>query len=96
MARGRRIRTFDTDIDQDHGLYRLGFHAGSRFAASNTLRFNMSSGASSFKISRGANAEIEFTAFYLRHLPIKRRMPIDALRALAYRLGIPILKRYRL
>lgn len=87
---------YNTGIDQRLGLYRLGFHAGSRFAARHNLALNMSSGASSFKIARGATAEMEFSAFHLRHLPAKRRLPIDFLRVVAHRIGMPILRRYRL
>lgn len=87
---------YNTAIDQREGLYRLGFHAGTRFSARNNLAFNMSSGASSFKIARGATAEMEFSAFHLRHLPARRRLPIDLLRVVANRIGMPILERYRL
>lgn len=87
---------YNTAIEQNQGLYRLGFHAGSRFAARNNLAFNMSSGASGFKIARGATAEMEFSAFHLRHLPMKRRLPIDLLRIVAHRIGMPILRRYQL
>ncbi|TQX85174.1 MULTISPECIES: hypothetical protein [Rhizobium] len=87
---------YNTGIDQREGLYRLGFHAGSRFAADNNLAFNMSSGASSFKLARGATAEMEFSAFHVRHLPAKRRVPIDLLQVVARRIGMPILQRYKL
>jgi len=87
---------YNTGIDQRVGLYRLGFHAGSRFAARYNLAFNMSSGASSFKIARGATAEMEFSAFHFLHLPAKRRLPLDVLRIVAHRIGMPILRRYNL
>ncbi len=66
---------YHTGLDQALGLYRLGFHAGARYAAQHRLHFNMSSGASGFKMSRGATAEIEYTAFYLRHLPFADGFP---------------------
>ncbi len=87
---------YNTGLDQAAGLYRLGFHAGTRYAAQHGLSFNMSSGATGFKISRGATAEIEYTAFYFRHLPVVRRLPMRVLAAVANGIGIPILRRYQL
>lgn len=86
----------NTDLPQKHGLYRLAFHAGCLYAARHGLRLNMSSGATQFKRSRGATAEMEFTAFYTRHLPISRRLPVAVLRVVADHVGIPILKKYQL
>lgn len=87
---------YNTRLDQTAGLYRLGFHAGTRYAARHGLSFNMSSGATGFKSSRGATAEIEYTAFYFRHLPLIRRLPIRILGAVAHGIGIPLLRRYQL
>lgn len=87
---------YNTALDQSLGLYRLAFHAGTRYAAQHRLKFNMSSGAAGFKMSRGATAEIEYTAFYLRHLPFGRRFPVRLLGAVAHWVGVPLLKRYRL
>ena len=87
---------YNTRMDQDLGLYRLTFHAGSRFAAERNLLFNMSSGATAYKRTRGATAEMEFTAFYLRHLPASRRLPFEALRLVANHVGMPLLRRYDL
>lgn len=87
---------YNTGLSQSLGLYRLGFHTGTRYAARHGLRFNMSSGASGFKLSRGATAEIEYTAFYFRHLPFGRRLPMRVLGAVAKGIGVPLLKAYRL
>ena len=87
---------YNTAVAQEHGLYRLAFHAGSRYAARHGLDFNMSSGAAAFKLNRGATPEMEFTAFHFRHLPLRRRMPFGLLRTIADNVGVPILKRYRL
>lgn len=87
---------YNTACEQEAGLYRLGFHAGTRYAAQQGLSLNMSSGATGFKMSRGATAEIEYTAFYLRHLPWVRRIPMRFLAAVAHGIGIPILKKYQL
>lgn len=87
---------YNTAEPQDRGLYRLAFHAGTLYARDHGLRFNMSSGATAFKRNRGASAEMEFTAFYLRHLPAARRMPFALLRTIANRIGMPLLRRYEL
>ena len=87
---------YNTSAAQELGLYRLACHAGSLYAAKHGLQFNMSSGAAKYKRTRGATPEMEFTAFYLRHLPALRRLPVQALRLVANRIGIPILRRYEL
>lgn len=87
---------YDTAVDQDCGLYRLAFHAGTLYALRHGLRFNMSSGATAFKRNRGAVAEMEFTAFYARHLSAARRLPFGLLQTVANRVGIPLLRKYQL
>ena len=87
---------YNTGIAQDEGLYRLACHAGLRFAGQRDLHFNMSSGATGFKRSRGASAEMEYTAFYLHHLPLVRRIPMAALAMVASYVGEPILRKYNL
>lgn len=87
---------YDRSVDQDRGLYRLAFHAGTSYAMREGLRFNMSSGATAFKRNRGAVAEMEFTAFYARHLPAARRLPFGVLQWVANAIGMPILRKYQL
>jgi hypothetical protein len=87
---------YNTLAPQNQGLYRLTFHAGSLYAAKHGLKFNMSSGATAFKRTRGATAEMEFTAYYLRHLPMIRRLPFDFLRWIAMNVGMPLLAKYEL
>ena len=87
---------YNTAADQQLGLYRLAFHAGSRYAMRHRALFNMSSGATGFKRNRGAVAKMEFTAFYLRHLPAHRRYPFSLLHRVADRIGAPLLEKYQL
>ncbi|MEM9499179.1 MAG: hypothetical protein AAGA28_14745 [Pseudomonadota bacterium] len=87
---------YNTALDQTLGLYRLACHAGSLYAAQHGLRLNKSSGATLFKRTRGATAEMEYTAFYIRHLPRNRQRPFAALELIAKHVGIPILQRYAL
>lgn len=87
---------YNTDYPQDRGLFRLSFHAGTRYARDRQLLFNLSSGATGFKRNRGATAEMEFTAYYLRHLPGSRRAPFALLQTIANRIGMPLLRTYEL
>lgn len=87
---------YNTALDQRLGLYRLAFHAGILHAAVHGLRLNMSSGATSFKRNRGATPEIEYTAFHLRHLAWRRRLPFSTLSLVARKVGEPVLKKYQL
>ncbi|MEO9515573.1 MAG: hypothetical protein ABJG55_07570 [Paracoccaceae bacterium] len=87
---------YNTHMERSLGLYRLVCHAGSLYAARHGLEFNMSSGAAQYKMTRGATAEMEFTAFYIRHLPFHRRAPFAVLRLIGNKIAIPLLKRYQL
>jgi hypothetical protein len=87
---------YDTGLPREMALYRLVCHAGSLHASRHGLRFNMSSGAGRYKLTRGAEPEIEFTAYHLRHLPALRRLPFGVLRLVADRIGVPLLRRYQL
>ena len=87
---------YNTHLDRSLGLYRLVCHAGSLYAACHGLEFNMSSGAAQYKMTRGARPEMEFTAFYIRHLPLHRRAPFSVLRLIGNKVAIPLLRRYRL
>ena len=87
---------YDLNVPQKHGLYRLICHAANRMAAEERLTYNKSSGVGAFKRNRGATAEIEFTAFHVRHLPKRRQRPIHLLSRVGHRIGVPILRRYGL
>lgn len=87
---------YNTALDQKLGLYRLACHAGSLYAAQRGLRLNKSSGATHFKRNRGAAAEMEYTGFYIRHLPQRRQKPFTALDMIAKYIGIPLLEKYAL
>ncbi len=87
---------YDTGLPRDQGLYRLVCHAGALHAADHGLRYNMSSGAGPFKITRGATPEIEYTAYHIRHLALHRRLPFGLLGLVADRIGVPLLRKYQL
>lgn len=87
---------YDQTRPQEEGLYRLAFHAGTRFAAKQSLHFNMSSGVGAFKRNRGAQGEIEYTAYFLGHLPMGRRLSFALLDKAANGVGLGVLRKYQL
>lgn len=65
---------YDLALPQSEGLYRRLSMFIARYCAERGLRQHWSSGAAQFKKSRGAVAELEYTAVYTRHLPFYQRM----------------------
>jgi len=57
---------------------------------------NLSAGAAHFKRLRGGEPTIEYSAVLSRHLPVATRRTLRALGVLTTRLGIPIMKRFKL
>jgi hypothetical protein len=87
---------YDTTLPLDRGLYRvLSTHLVHEAKARN-LFLHQSSGAAEFKRSRGAVAELEFTAIFDSHLPFYRRWTWNFLRALINGVGSKLLERYEL
>ena len=100
MSNGRHcampLLGYDLSAPRKDGLYRLICHAASCLAAQDRLSYNKSSGVGQFKRNRGASPEIEYTAFYVRHLSQRRRQPMRMLSFVGHRIGTPILQRYTL
>lgn len=67
------ILGYDTRLPKSLGLYRLLIAVLLKETYESGLRMNLSSGAGPFKRMRGGEPEIEYTAFYVEHLPKKRR-----------------------
>ncbi len=84
---------YDTSRPQAEGLYRIASLLFSEAAARAGLRLNGSAGAADFKRRRGARGEIEYSAFYLRHLSLGRRLVIALLASLLDLLAVPMMKR---
>jgi hypothetical protein len=59
---------YDTQLPQEMGLYRLLMALLLKTAKERGLMLNLSSGAGSFKRSRGGKATLEYTAIYSQHL----------------------------
>jgi len=87
---------YDTSLPQELGLYRMLSSLLVELAGKRGLLLHESSGAARFKRNRGAEAEMEYTAVYVRHLPLRRRWCWTMLERLLSKIGVPLLKKYKL
>lgn len=87
---------YDTSLPQEIGLYRMLSSLLIEIARDRGFLLHESSGAAQFKRNRGAFAEIEYTAVHVRHLPLRRRWCWSALEWLLVRVGVPLLRKYKL
>jgi Acetyltransferase (GNAT) domain len=69
------ITGYDPTVPRKEGLYRIGQVGLIRKAMDSSLLLNLSAGADSFKMLRGARPRLEYEAVYARHLPLARRLP---------------------
>jgi hypothetical protein len=76
---------YDTSLPQEMGLYRLLMALLLKTAKERNLLLNLSSGAGSFKRSRGGRATLEYTAVYAKHLSTPKRIFIRNLSKLLNR-----------
>ena len=91
-----RIVGYDTALPQKAGLYRLATACAYRACIEHGWRLNFSAGAAGFKRLRGGIPSIEYSAVHARHLPRRTRMAVASLSAGTCRIGVPLLRRYRL
>ena len=84
---------YDTAQPQSAGLYRIACYIFGDYARSHGLRVNGSAGAAHFKQQRGARSEIEYTAFYVGHLPWWRQWPMRVIAAVMTAVVIPVMKK---
>jgi hypothetical protein len=87
---------YDTARPQAHGLYRMLMAQVLRLAADEKLLLNLSAGAAGFKRLRGGEPEMEYSAIYCRHLPLRQRAVWKSLALLLQRVGGRLLQRYEL
>lgn len=87
---------YDLSIPIETGLYRLLSVRLYHLVLENGHSLNESSGAAQFKRNRGAVGEIEYTAVYDAHLPMYRRWIWSTLQSIINRVGIPIMRKYKL
>ncbi len=87
---------YDRALPQEIGLYRRLVVFGMLEARRRRLLYNMSAGAARFKRTRGALPAIEYTAAYVRHLPLRQRACTRLMEALLAGIAVPVMKRYEL
>jgi hypothetical protein len=87
---------YDTAKPQSLGLYRIACLLFTDDAMQAGARLNGSAGAASFKRGRGAQAEIEYSAYYLGHLPRVRRTILTLFAWLLCRIAVPYMRKHQL
>lgn len=87
---------YDTALPPRLGLYRLATACAYRACREQGWRLNFSAGASGFKRFRGGVPAIEYSAVMAAHLPRPRRAALGLLSQATRRIGVPLLRRYRL
>jgi hypothetical protein len=87
---------YDTSAPQKDNLYIHAAQLAVLYKFKHNLLLNLSSGAPGFKRMRGAEPSIEYSAVYLNHLPKKRQITWQILRFFSNRIGVPLIKKYKL
>jgi hypothetical protein len=87
---------YDTALPKEEGLYRMLSAQLVLDSEQNGCTINMSSGASKFKIYRGAIPSIEYSALYYSHLPSYRRLGYKLLSFVINKIAIPMIKSQKL
>ncbi len=87
---------YETDMPTDNALYRRCLIYSIKYAHDNNLFLNMSSGAPSFKLNRGATPEVEFMLINIKHLSLARRLLWLTLSKISLYIYKPILQKYKL
>ncbi|WP_419210444.1 hypothetical protein ABRP32_03895 [Providencia manganoxydans] len=87
---------YDTTLPQKVGLYRQLTRLCLQEAVERRQVLNFSSGAAKFKRLRGGQPQIEYSLIYTAHLSWGRRLVWTVLSYLLHRIGVPIMKRFKL
>ena len=87
---------YEMQEPQSAGLYRMLMAIVLRMARERQLRLNLSSGAADFKRVRGGEPHIEYSAVCVKHLSTGKQMVWKLLNQLLRKIGVPLLKKYKL
>lgn len=87
---------YDTRLPKETGLYRMLSSLLVQEAQRRSLLLHQSAGVGAFKADRGAVGETEYTAVYVKHLPVYRRWIWQTLAVLLERIGIKLVEKYEL
>ncbi|MDN3504632.1 MAG: GNAT family N-acetyltransferase [Rhabdochlamydiaceae bacterium] len=87
---------YDASLPQSQGLYRMTIAHGIKVAKEEQCLFHLSSGVGHFKRKRGALQEIESMAIYVKHLPLRRRMPWNFFKIILNKISKRVLIKYKL
>lgn len=87
---------YDTSACQKEGLYIHAAQLAILHKFESNLLLNLSSGASGFKMHRGGQPSIEYSAIYMKHLSKSRQIRWSILRYLSNKIGVPLIKKYKL
>jgi hypothetical protein len=84
---------YDTALPAETGLYRMLSWLVAREAHDAGVDLHASSGVADFKRHRGGEAELEYTAVYVRHLPWPRRLVWAGLERVLHLVALPLVRR---
>jgi hypothetical protein len=87
---------YDTEAPQKEELYIHAAQLALQRMQDTGQMLNLSSGAALFKRLRGGQPHIEYSAIYFRHLAPGRRRLFRILKFLTNKVGVPLLKKYKL
>ncbi|WP_239624115.1 GNAT family N-acetyltransferase [Paenibacillus sp. H1-7] len=87
---------YDTSLPRELGLYRMLSAVLIGLSEQNGWRLHESSGAPEFKRNRGAVPDIEYSAVLDAHLPWTRRLGWYVLDRLLNRIGVPLMRKWKL
>jgi hypothetical protein len=90
------ILGYDTNLPQEHGLYRMLSAQLMVEATNKGIILHQSSGAAEFKRFRGFLANTEYSAVFHQHLPIYRQLVWHFLGLLVNKIALPLMKKYKL
>ncbi|MDJ1483710.1 hypothetical protein QNI16_24640 [Cytophagaceae bacterium YF14B1] len=87
---------YDTKAPQKDALYIHAIQLIFEYKYRSGRLLNLSSGAPGFKRLRGGLPSIEYSAVYLNHLKIYRRIVYKVLQFITNKIGVPLLEKYEL